>query len=125
MCLNYYGLKTYDDNNKVRIGYKIFYKTPNGYENRFFNFKNGYHIGDWIENKPCKYPIECRSYYPEQFKPKHYKAGFHFYSTKPNWNMKNSNMRIVECICENITATGRQDNMSCFVAQSYRLMKEI
>ena len=131
MCLNYSGLKTYDDNNKVRIGYKIFYKTPTGYENRFFNdYNNKHRIGEWVKNKPCKNSIECRSYYNKQFKLKYYKAGFHFYSTKPNldnryYEIINIGLRIIECICENITTTGRQDNKSCFVAQSYRLMREV
>ena len=131
MCLDYQKLKVYDDNDSIRIGYKIFFKTQIGYENRFFTPKAKYYqMGEWVDNKQIKQKtdtIECRSCYPK-FKPKYYKAGFHFYSTIPylltaSWTP--NDLRVVECICENITATGRQDNKSCFVAQSYRLMREV
>jgi len=133
MCLDYQKLKTYKDNNKTRVGFKVFCKTPTGYENRFFNKgKIKYQIGEWVDNKNNnnihEKQIECKSYfYRSEFKPKYYKAGFHFYTKPPHWatNYTFYDLRIVECICENITATGQQNYKDAFVAQSYRLMREV
>ena len=132
MCLDYQKLKTYKDNNKIRVGFKVFCKTPTGYENRFFNKgRIKYQIGERVDNNNIhEKQIKCESYayYRREFKPKYYKAGFHFYTKPPHWATIGHtfyDLRIVECICENITATGQQNYKDAFVAQSYRLMREV
>ena len=50
MCLNKKGLKTFKDNNKIRIGYKIFKKDEKGYKNIYYDTRNYIKIGEWKEN---------------------------------------------------------------------------
>ena len=114
MCLSRNKLKTFKDNDNVRIGYKIFDKEYNTYYNPFYLCSGKHYLGSWHENKlqiDLGYEIHRKSY----------KSGFHFYSSIPT----NKAEVIVECICENITATGEQNFRGAFVAQSYRLMREV
>ena len=122
MCLNKKGLKTFKNNNKIRIGYKIFKKDEKGYKNIYYDTRNYIKIGEWKENVNSYNEI---IYSGGIRNPYSYKAGYHFYDT-PLTNKVRPFEVMVECICENITAIGTQNyNDKAFVAQSYRLMREV
>jgi len=117
MCLSRNKLKTFKDNDNVRIGYKLFDKSYNTYYNPFKFIYNKHTMGSWYENK-----WKDKLHVGYLLKEKTYKSGFHFYSSIPKpWDHE----VVVECICENITATGEQNFRDAFVAQSYRLMREV
>ena len=118
MCLDERTLKTFKDNDNVRIGYKVFDKSHNIYYNPFKGCYIKHTMGSWYKNKKrvkltVGYPLHHITY----------ESGFHFYSSIPRVYYQYE--VVVECICENITATGQQNDEDAFVAQSYRLMREV
>ena len=125
MCLNEEGLKTYKDNDNIRIGYKIFKKCKDGYRNIYYDTKYVIKMGEWMEQAYCYFTIIYSSPLKSS-KSLHYKAGYHFYDNIPSTHRIRSFEVVVECICENITAIGIQNySDKAFVAQSYRLMREV
>ena len=134
MCLSRNKLKTFKDNDNVRIGYKIFDKKYNTYYNPYQLCSIRHTMGSWYENK-WKAKLHAGCYHlGYDFHHIFYKSGFHFYSSNspslfPFMRTSPTNCHrpqvVVECICENITATGEQNLRDAFVAQSYRLMREV
>ena len=118
MCLSRSKLKTFKDNDNVKIGYKIFDKSHNTYYNPFKGCSLKHTMGSWYENR-WKETINVGY----SLNRKTYISGYHFYSSIPKMWYRNE--VVFECICENITATGQQSLEDAFVAQSYRLMREV
>ena len=138
MCLQYHRLKVYEDNNnRIKVGYKIFHKwSDNTYTNIYYDTRKKYVLGDWnsIDNIEQKSVITVSPCYSKK-DDKYYTAGFHFYTDK-SYALRELKYSIlgkvvVECICSNITAKGYQfaDGLKLpvksFVAQEYRLMREV
>ena len=132
MCLDQ-GLKTFKKNNNIKIGYKYYYKIQGPetgewyYYNMHYDSYKQHSLGEWCsidKNKFItvgsfrKYSWKDKKY---DDKNKKYKSGFHFFDRH---DMQSLSI-CVECICENITATGTQFGKKAFVAQSYRLMREV
>ena len=120
MCLDYQKLRTFKKNDNVKIGYKYFYKVQEHYHNIHYDSYKQHSLGEWCSIDKNKF-IKIEFYLRSNEKCKKYKSGFHFFDEQ---DMKNS-LTCVECICENITATGSQFGKKAFVAQSYRLMREV
>jgi len=127
MCLDYQKLRTFKKNDNVRIGYKYFYKVQEPgtgkwyYHNLHYDSYKQHSLGEWCSIDKNKF-IKINFYLRINEKCKKYKSGFHFLDEH---NLKDNSLTCVECICENITATGTQFGKKAFVAQNYRLMREV
>ena len=141
-------------NDEIRIGYKYFKKLKDHslikgdyyvndedigtwyYHNKYFDTRKKHSLGEWHSMDKNDGKLICVDSCNPAFKRKKYKAGFHFYTVSKEKNIKTQSIAggtpsffsstvCVECICCNITATGKQNGEGAFVAQSYRLMREV
>jgi len=113
------------------------------YHNKYFDTRKKHSLGEWHSMDKNDGKLICVDSCNPAFKRKKYKAGFHFYTVSKESSglagsgypshfpathqltLANRSTVCVECICCNITATGKQSGRGAFVAQSYRLIREV